>query len=113
VHHQDLGWWQVLPRGPQIALPRRIERCVVGSSSVRVSGNAFAGVRPAAPVSEDGEKEPMTKEGLIEEVSGALGVPRKGSEVTPGVSAANLAALPGKRVSRPIYPLDTETRFDA
>ena len=55
----------------------------------------------------------MTKEGLIEEVSGALGVPRKGSEVTPGVSAANLAALPGKRVSRPIYPLDTETRFDA
>ena len=55
----------------------------------------------------------MTKEGLIEEVSGAIGVPRKGSEATPGVSTANLATLPEKRVSRPIYPLDTETRFDA
>ncbi len=32
---------------------------------------------------------------------------------TPGVSTANLATLPWKRVSRPIYPLDDETRFEA
>jgi microcystin degradation protein MlrC len=32
---------------------------------------------------------------------------------TPGVSTANLATLPWKRVSRPIYPLDAETRFEA
>ena len=32
---------------------------------------------------------------------------------TPGVSTANLSTLPWKRVSRPIYPLDAETRFEA
>jgi microcystin degradation protein MlrC len=31
---------------------------------------------------------------------------------TPGISSANLATLPWKRVSRPIYPLDAETQFD-
>jgi microcystin degradation protein MlrC len=32
---------------------------------------------------------------------------------TPGVSSANLSTLPFRRVSRPIYPLDTGVRFSA
>jgi len=32
---------------------------------------------------------------------------------TPGVSTANLSTLPFRRVSRPIYPLDTGVRFSA
>jgi microcystin degradation protein MlrC len=31
---------------------------------------------------------------------------------TPGVSTANLASLPWKRLARPIYPLDPGTRFE-
>ncbi|MFN7925772.1 MAG: M81 family metallopeptidase [Bryobacteraceae bacterium] len=32
---------------------------------------------------------------------------------TPGVSTANLKTLPWKRIERPIYPLDAETRYPA
>jgi microcystin degradation protein MlrC len=30
---------------------------------------------------------------------------------TPGVSTANLKTLPWKRIERPVYPLDPETKF--